>query len=245
MYFPIKKGGTMIYADLELNKKSDHCVILMHGYDANRSGVSTTFMANHLTELGIDSLRFDLPGCGDDELPISECTVKRTTSYLETIVDHLQMLGTPYRTFSLFGSSGSSPVALSEAAIGNFNKVGLQAPASFEYVRSIKQTCDDLKLKASNGIYSITVAGKVVEVAERLLDIESQWTPNISKNQTPIMIVHGEDDKIIPIQYSMKLANRNSNVTLHISKKADHSCAQPNKKDYAASILAPWFANDN
>jgi len=241
MRFPIRTKDSYIQGDLEYGS-NNHCVILMHGYEANRNGASATFMAEHLRDLGIDSYRFDLPGCGDDTLSISDCTINQSMSYLETILKHFRRARSPYEQFSLFATSGSGPIALAAAKISDFTKIGLQAPASFEYLRSVKEKCRLEGITSQDEVYNIPVGGKVVQVAARLIDHEANWTPNISIQSTPIMIVHGERDRIIPVTYSMQLENRNENVTLHISPGARHSCAQPDRKDYAASVLAPWFA---
>ncbi len=237
MDLTISDNGNTINGILEENN-SNHCVLLMHGFNAKKEGASTRFMAEHLGALGIDSYRFDLPGSGMDTTPKRDSTIEKTVSYLESCVSELS---DKYDTFSLFGSSGSAPAAMIGAKVIGAKKVGLQAPATFGFLRQLKNYVSIHNITPIEGVYHFEYKGCPLDIAQHILDDESSQEPLLF-NQVPYLVIHGSKDEIIPVLHAARLGTRFKDVNVVISKGAPHHCGQPDQPDYAASILAPWFA---
>jgi non-heme chloroperoxidase len=70
---------------------------------------------------------------------------------------------------------------------------------------------------------------------------ETDFTEDVKKFDVPTLVIHGEDDQVVPISVGLRSAKMIKNATLKVYKGAPHGLMSTNKEQFNGDLLQ--FAN--
>ena len=70
---------------------------------------------------------------------------------------------------------------------------------------------------------------------------ETDFTDDVKRFDVPTLVIHGEDDQVVPISVGLRAAKLIKNATLKVYKGAPHGLMSTNKEQFNADLLQ--FAN--
>ncbi len=159
--------------------KGDHLVVFFHGNAG--SACNWRFLgANHLAKLGYDTLVVEYPGYGGDDRSPSKATIEATLPTFNAWVETQD-----YDSVTIFGYSLGSAVGSLYAQAYDADQIILFAPF--------------------DSLYNVAVEmGYKVPRAMLTEDYDNMIA--LSAVDAPIYILHGDDDRVIPVHHSETLA---------------------------------------
>ena len=199
-------------------------VIGVCGFGQTKSDRKFVEIGRMLARRGIAFFRFDFEGCGDSEGELESTTVKNQILDLKSAFEAiLKNADINNRKISFLGHSLGSVIA--SLFVNNFGlKVKTLAFWSPAFCQKaffpIWHTAAELKRWRKKG-YLIRKDKKIG--IEYLRENEKKdYSIVLSKIKSPILILHGQKDEVVPIKFSEDLAKRYKNIKLIEIKNADH-----------------------
>jgi alpha-beta hydrolase superfamily lysophospholipase len=203
-------------------------VIGCHGLFANRNSPKQVSLAQACNAQGIAYLRFDHRGCGESQGVFNE-----VTSLPARCDDLHQAIGLMRRhslvggLVALFGSSFGGTVVLAYAAQH-------QIPAVITYAAPLNSSTirhtnirDDQDNRPHPSLLTEALA----------FDI----SPGL-KAVSNILIVHGQDDEIVPVDHALQIhANVSPPKVLHIFSGGDHRMSNPQHQQQFETQVIHWL----
>jgi alpha-beta hydrolase superfamily lysophospholipase len=212
-------------------------VIMSHGFtgDKDEHGrfVKT---AQALVEAGFSVLRFDFAGSGESEA--ETITVQKQVEDLKSAVEFVKSKG--YTKIGLLGHSLgglTSVLAYDENIAAMVLWAAPTMPRTPRRLRTEKAK-EDFKTK---GVTTITnSAGREFTIGKDLVtQMESlNQSKILSGIKCPVLLVHGEKDDVVPVEFSKSAINFLPNANLGIIEGADHDL---NKLHKFISMSTEWF----
>ncbi len=210
---------------LPADRQSAPWVVLCHGLFSSMASKKFTALAELLSQSGIAALRFDFSGCGSSSGTIADTTVSRRLQELKAVVcfaDNHTALG---REAGLMGSSLGGFVALLFAARRPFKALSLWATPND--LAEIKTNIPPQDLQRLKPDFFTDAAG---------------YRLNAHQTDTPIQIIHGTCDEIVPISHANRLCSQNnSRHRLVIIPGADHAISNSQHRKIALEACCQWF----
>ncbi|MEX0616855.1 MAG: alpha/beta fold hydrolase [Candidatus Woykebacteria bacterium] len=192
--------GLNLSAIFEGESEKDPLVVLCHGYNSSKDGISAASLSKKLIENGLSVFRFDFTGNGKSEGKLSDLTPLQGLDDLQSAVSHLGV-----EHFGLCGSNFGGHVALMYAAKNPVLALALKAPVS-DYLWVIGKEEPSGRRQ------------RFIKVLEGL-DIYKE----AKKIKAPVLIVHGDKDDVVPVEQSKKLFDYlGGEKQLEIIKGASH-----------------------
>lgn len=225
-------------------------VLLIHGTNGSRDDVGGLLrrLAQALAERGLGSLRIDLPGCGDSELPQTACTI--TSQVTDVTTAFRWMAGQPETTTAaLLGfSQGAFVTALATtitpAALAAWSPMSrLDLDGFFAGLYEIAQREGSAPMPPSPGFAPWRFGLEWFETA-----IAARPLAAIADYTAPLFILGaGQDDLTGPAQARELFAHAGSReAQLRILAGADHLynvlSSDQRKAEQAITLTADWFA---
>ncbi|OGD84615.1 hypothetical protein A2165_02210 [Candidatus Curtissbacteria bacterium RBG_13_40_7] len=173
--------GMNLSAIYEGENRDAPLVVTCHGFESSKEGVGSKNLAQKLVEKGISVFRFDFTGRGQSEGNTDDLTPLQGLDDLKSAVKSLK-----HKQFGLYGSSFGGNVALLYASQNPVLALALKAPVS-DYLWVIDK--------------EISQRRKFWAKELKNLDIYK----NAGNIKAPTLIVHGDADKVVPIEQSRKL----------------------------------------
>jgi len=210
---------------LPAGRQSAPWVVLCHGLFSSMASEKFTVLSEMLSRSGIAALRFDFSGCGASTGTIADTTVSRRLQELEAVVrfaDNYTALG---RNCALMGSSLGGFVALLFAKGRSFKALSLWAtPYDLATIKTNIPAQDLQRLKP-----------------EFFTDAEG-YHLDVHQTDTPIQIIHGTCDEIVPVSHADRLYKKNDpRHQCVIIPDADHSISNPHHRKIALDASVRWF----
>jgi len=210
---------------LPAGRQSAPWVVLCHGLFSSMASEKFTALAELLSQSGIAALRFDFSGCGASTGTIADTTVSRRLQELEAVVrfaDNHTALG---RDCALMGSSLGGFVALLFAEGRSCKALSLWAtPYDLAIIKDNIPSQDLQRLKPE----FFTDAGG--------------YHLDVHTTDTPMQIIHGTCDEIVPVSHANKLYKKNNPChQCVIIPGADHSISNPQHRKIALDANVRWF----
>lgn len=200
-------------------EKSSSLIILLHGFLSSKEDLY--FIAENLSKKGYDVLSLDVYAHGESDGEFKDLTISKCVSDLHDIISSFKEMKT-YSTYSLLGYSMGGYIALSYCAkYTDINSIVLCAPVSdfnnlFKSVEFKEWKNNDMLKDKKLGFnirlnYEFYTDGLEIFSYERAKEM-------IVKT----LIIHGSEDKVVPLEQSNNLSNSLKHSTLYIVSNAEH-----------------------
>jgi pimeloyl-ACP methyl ester carboxylesterase len=213
-----------------LPESGNSAIILCHGFSTSKEGRTYTNLEEIFNSRGLATFRFDFFGHGESEGEFEDITIT------EAVDDVLQAVGfikrTGYGTIGLVGSSfGGMASIFAASQTTNLFVLALKSPVS-DYMGKLILQDYRTKIKdwEESGFIDVTGAdGQSLRLNFSFFEDarKAQGYEAASKIQIPTLIVHGDRDKTIPVEQSLKSSRLIKNCRLEIVHGADHFYSQP------------------
>lgn len=245
VFFDNSKGNKLVGIVSNNNRSKDRpIIILAHGFTSSKDSGTYTTLADELEKQGVTSFRFDLFAHGESEGNFEDITVSEAVDDILRAIDFLKKIG--YRHIGLMGSSFggiSSIIAASKSK--DIFVLALKSPVS-NYLQREKETKTKKELKEwkEKGYrYYVDSKGKKYKLNYTFFeDFKNNNGWKVAYKITiPTLIVHGNADKSVPYQHSVKVSKLISNCILHTVKNASHHYDEPKQFQEMIDTLANFL----
>ena len=218
-------------------------VIFGHCFTCSRHTRIIREICNELAEKDILALRFDFSGNGQSEGEFSASNYSKQIAEMQTATAVIAEKGA--RRIGLAGHSMGAVIAVLAAARTRTVKAvcalagrlsGLNATHFF----SQKQ----LKELKDTGRVSFNSRGRSLQLSTQFFADAKQYDlPETVKSlQTPLMVVHGDADEIIPVQNAYLAKTLNPEYTeLVVISGADHMFSAEMHRNQTSKLVVNWF----
>lgn len=180
--------GLTLSAIFEGKDENILTVIMCHGFGSSKDSDANRDLAQKLLKRGLSVFRFDFTGCGKSQGKLEQLTPLAGLDDLKSVI---KILGK--KQFALYGNSFGGYTALLYVSENPILALGLKSPVS-RYV--------DVSAEISEQNYGFTQSLK----NDFLREVKSINLYEKAKNiKAPVLIVHGDQDKIVPVAQSKKL----------------------------------------
>ena len=191
------------------------CIITCHGYNSTKDSGKYITIANRLCKEGFSVFRFDFRGCGESEGNIEETTLSGRVKDLEAALQFLKNHVHISDRMGLLGSSFGGYIAILRAVKGG----DIRAVVAWSTPSSLSVLSNKGKLHEENDLLEV-----------------------VKKVTTPILIIHGEKDELIPLYLAKCLfESANEPKLIKIIKGGDHKLTDPSNRDQAIEQSLKWF----
>lgn len=205
------------------NQDAKAIVVFFHGYTGHL--VEHGFLFKQLSEMfdtmGIDSLRFDFMGSGISDGHFEEMTFQSEIEDAKAIINYALSIKGDKELYVLGFSMGGAVATQTTKIFGNqIAKLILFSPAgNMDHIARAIFTTSNVK-RADDG--SLDLGGFKLGHAfyEGLKNYDLY--EGLDKFTNPVLIIHGELDQSVPIEYGRKYLKAFPNVKLHEVKGGDH-----------------------
>jgi putative redox protein len=217
-------------------------VVLGHCFTCSRHTSILRDISRRLRESGIAALRFDFSGNGQSEGEFSRTTYSKHIDEMRQAADLLRREGV--QRIGLAGHSmGASIAVLSGKRIPGVRGVcalggrlaGLDPTLIFNEIQ--------LEELQRTGRVHFQSRGRDLILGQDFFEDARRYDvpETVAALPAPLMVVHGDQDEIIPVQNAYEAQSRNPDVALMIVPGADHMFSDPAHRRQIADRVARWF----
>lgn len=202
------------------NQQSTNTVVMFHGYTGhkNENGFLFKQITQRCVDVNFSTLRFDFYGSGDSDGEFSDMTFLTELEDGRNIIDYAYQLNNNKPIILLgFSMGGAVAGALSYEFQDKIEKLILLSPAG----------CMDMlanntfKLVAPS-VDKVDLGGYYVSKAFLESFNGLNLYNNVDKFIKPVLVVHGEKDMSVPIEYGKKYADTYPNSEFHMICGSPH-----------------------
>jgi putative redox protein len=243
IYFYNQQGEKLV-GTIHLTKRSAGCgVVFGHCFTCSRHTRIIRQICKELAEKDVLALRFDFSGNGQSEGEFSASNYSKQINEMQTAADVIAEKGA--RRIGLAGHSMGAVIAVLTAAQTKTVKAvcalaarlsGLNATHFFS-----KKQLEDLEV---TGRVSFNSRGRSLQLSTKFFTDAKQYDlPEAVKSlQTPLMVIHGDADEIIPVQDAYLARTLNSeNTELVIIPGGDHMFSAELHRTQISKLVVKWF----
>jgi dipeptidyl aminopeptidase/acylaminoacyl peptidase len=246
-FFSNDKGSKLcgVISDPAINTKSP-IITLCHGLSTSKDGRTYTRLEVMLNREGIATFRFDFFGHGESEGKFEDITLSEAVSDVLKAIQILKKSG--YSKIGLMGSSfGGFASLMATAQLPRLKHLALKSPVSDYLGLLIAKDQDiDIPLWKHNGFIFIDgIDGRRLKLNYSFFqDAETIESYETIKNiKVPTLIVHGDADKTVPLEQSIKCARRMQDCRLKIIEGADHIYSHPRHFEKMLSSIVTFITD--
>lgn len=230
VYFKNSKGDKLCGILSNPTTETDcPIVILCHGFTTSKDSSTSVALEKRLNEKEIATLRLDFFGHGESEGNFAEITVSEGVDDALCAIDFLKSKG--FSKIGIYGGSYGGSVGLMAASKNNdLYVLALKAPVSDWKDKIFHKGDADLEEWRVRGWKEHTnSAGKVSKLNFTFFeDFDNNNSFNVADNITvPTIIIHGDKDKSVPVEQSIRLDSMLPDSRLEILKGTDHFFSEP------------------
>jgi hypothetical protein len=207
------------------DNKNNLIVIICHGFSNNKDGDFYVMLSDEINKKNVSTFRFDYFGHGESEGNFEDITV---TEGIDDILCSYSLLKKEgYTNIALFGSSyGGNTSLFAATKIKDLRFLMLRAPVSdYLEVERIRGGEERLKKWKEDGIrlYRERDGKKLFLKYAFYEDIKKYDGYKAGeKINIPVLLMHGDQDEVIPLAQSIKLSKIIKNCKFYIMKGATH-----------------------
>ena len=199
-------------------------MILCHGFTSSKDSNTYTTLSKQLDKSDISSFRFDFFGHGDSDGEIADITVSEAVDDILNAIKYLKNIG--YKNIGLFGSSFGGISSIMAASKSNdIDCLVLKAPVSDYKEQKILQMSEkEINDWKENGYTLLKDDGLQIKINYKFYSDFDNNNGYIAAEsiKIPTLIVHGDQDKSVPVEQSIKTSEIIKNCKLEIIKGAGH-----------------------
>jgi len=214
-------------------------VVFCHGFGTNKDTGGKPVYSDTLAKNGIMALRFDFTGSGESDRIEESATITQRIDDLKRAISYVCTLPEVDKNrIAVVGHSLGAVVTIVTATLDPRIKtfVSMSAPSS------------TLKLYLSKSFPS--VIRKISKILKRfncrlLWEVKKFQTKKyIGKVKYPFLIIHGDKDKLVPVNQAYQLVKLNENASSKIISDTNHDFTDQHSITQVSKILLEWFKNN-
>lgn len=236
--------GERIAGTLHLPKRSaGGGVVFGHCFTCSRHTRIVREICSELAEKDVLALRFDFSGNGQSEGEFTESTYSKQINEMQIAADVIANKGA--KAIGLAGHSMGAVIALLSAAQTRTVKAvcslaGRLSGLNATFFFNKKQ----LKELEDTGRVSFNSRGRSLQLSAKFFSDAKQYDLQqaIKSLKTPLMVVHGDADEIIPVKdaYLSKTLNP-EHTKLVVIPGADHMFSVKMHRAQTSQLVVKWF----
>lgn len=228
--FYIENDGRQIHCKLEypetMKSETDNCplMIWVPGFTGHIEEAHMVGIAKHVVSLGFAVMRVELYGHGKSDGDFCNHTILKWIDQMLTVVDYAVKL--PFVTDLYL--AGHSQAGLMTIILGALEQDRVKAILPLAPAIVIRDAANEGKMFATE--FNPKEIPDVVDMGDgrmlfsnyfrvaQLLPVEEC----IRRFEKPVLIVHGDADDAVPVEYAYEAARQYKNCTLRIIEGDDH-----------------------
>ena len=220
--------------------------VLCHGFASEKDSRTNLRIEEFLNKHKKPSLRFDFFGHGESRGDFAEVTISKAVWDIKAAISFLVRKG--YAEFGLVGSSfGGLASILSAPELTGLKYLALKSPVSDYMSRLFEGEGNwDVNQWREQGFHIY----RDHEGRERRLNYSFYEDASIDCGydaslfiQVPTLIIHGEEDEIVPVAQSLKLSKMIPDCRLEIIPGADHGYSIPSHFEIMIDRISRFVIN--
>lgn len=224
--------------------KANPIVVLCHGSATGKDNYTNTQLVPILSKEGISTFRFDFFGHGESEGEFENLTISEGVDDELTAIEHLKSLG--YSRIGLFGASFGGLTSIMVASkIEDLRMLVLKSPPWNLKECALESMGEDAIEEWRRKGFKFYLDGQKRKHRLNYSFFEDYDNNNgyeaAEKIDVPTFIVHGREDKAIPIEQSIKASKILSNCQLEIMEGAGHGYSGPGQFDKMIDLLSEFI----
>jgi pimeloyl-ACP methyl ester carboxylesterase len=216
-------------------------MVLCHGFMGYKDSWINRTLSETLARHGVATLRFDFFGHGESEGQLQDILLTTLVSQTESAIAMTR--GHGFTHIGLLGSSFGGLVALLVAAKSRaLSVLGLRCPVS-DFPALLQQQFGRMAIELWRRLGQVPDSLGHIPVHYRFYEDCRQYNAYRAAEAVivPTMIVHGQNDEVIPVNQSRKLIGHiRGTKTLHVIDGADHRFSSPGHFSRMTELLADW-----
>ncbi|MFP4347791.1 MAG: alpha/beta hydrolase family protein [Thermodesulfobacteriota bacterium] len=239
------EAGEKIAGTLHMPDESTNCgVVLGHCFTCSRHISIIREISTVLAETGMAALRFDFSGNGQSEGDFSHTSYSKHIGEMEHAVRFFAEQG--YTRFGLAGHSMGAAVAVLAGArlkdVSGVCALGGRMAGKESAPFFGKEKMEELR---RTGRLHFESRGRGLELKENFFtDLQKYDLRETVRNfNPPLLVVHGDQDEIIPVENAREVESLNPDVDVEIVSGANHMFSDPDHRRHIAETVAEWFRN--
>ncbi len=209
-------------------------IILAHGFSTHKNSDTYTTISERLAKHKISSFRFDFYGHGESSGNFEDITISEAVDDVLQAIKYIKKLG--YDRIGLIGSSfGGIASIIAASRSCDLFVLALKSPVS-NYIEKENETKSKMELeewKSKGYRYYISGDGRELKLNYNFYEDFKNNDGYIAakKIRIPTLIVHGDEDDIVPYKQSVKTCKIISDCKLHTVKGANHRYEDPKHRE--------------
>ncbi len=240
--------GNKLIGTLSLPRHARSIVIISHGFSSSKESKLYVELQNELNKAGLGTFRFDYYGhgplyCKGSNYTVSkDVTLSKCVNSLEAAIRFVRTKGD--YSIALMGSSFGGLISLIAASQDSgINALALKSPViepiGFWRERLGSERLDKWK---EDGFLHYDELGENFELDYNFFrDLLTFNTLEMVKDiSCPVLIVHGDADRVVPIKSSYELA-RIVNAEVEVVKGAEHSYSEPTQYSKMKDLIVDFL----
>lgn len=224
-------------------RKKPPVIIICHGFQNTKSERKYIKLARALREDGILVFRFDFEGCGDSEGNPRNLTMEKEVSdlnsALKTVLNECD--ADSKRIAFVGGSLGgvTESLFIEKFKIPTKTLVFWGQAFNQKALFETWYTKEDIEALKKLGV--IYKGEKEIGRDYYFENRNKNYSFLLSKLNLPILLIHGKEDKDVPVEFSKELAKRYKNITLKILSKANHKFDDFASQEKLIKLTVNWL----
>lgn len=221
--------------DRDENLSKQKLVVICSGFGSHKDSERQKGLVRFFSSLGYAVFRFDYFGCGESSGHLPMTTITKGLNSLKAVMEYLK--GQPWvdkKHIGLYGNSYGGVLAVLEASLHpQYKFLILTSPAN--YLDNIDVDIEEWR---KNEIMTVIRQPRHISFYDDALKYDV--FKSAEKVCSPVLILHGTEDDVIPFNQSVKLNNHFSNSTLIAVEDEKHKYKNFDKFETA---MKNWLIN--
>lgn len=248
LFFENSKGTRLcgILSNPTTDKKKP-IIALCHGFSTSKDGNTYTRLEKILNDNEISIFRFDLFGHGESDGKLEEITISEAVDDVLNAIRFLKESG--YKKIGLLGSSfGGMASILAVLKRDDIYIMALKSPVSdYQSLLMLRDKEEIDSWEQKGFIHFTSIYGEKIKLNYSFFEdaIKANVYESADEIKLPTLIVHGDKDKIVPIEQSKKTASLIENCMLEIIKGADHTYSNPEHFEMMLDLISEFIIKNS
>lgn len=223
--FYIDSDGVRIHSKLQMPEGKKKCplVIVVHGFTGHMEEDHIRAVADCANRAGFASLRVEMYGHGQSDGKFEDHTILKWINNMIDVVDYARKLDFVTDMYLAGHSQGGLLTVLMGGIMPDVFKAiiplspAVMIPAGARYGNLLGIQFDKDNVPEVFDAFGLRLKGNYVRVA-RFIEVDDY----IRMYDKPVLIVHGDKDEAVPVEFAHKTAALYKNCQLSIIEGADH-----------------------
>ncbi|MFQ5933153.1 MAG: alpha/beta hydrolase [Dehalococcoidia bacterium] len=232
--------GQKLYANFGLPRIGAPCILMSHGFEANKDGTKWSFLAPRLAEEGYSTFRFSYRGCGREpeksEGKFENTTLTGRIKDYKAALDYLGSKAIDQGRIGVMGSSfgGEVPIAAKDPRIKAL--ILLATPSRTELPAE-----EQLQAYKRRGYFRLP-SGQRLKMSY-FEDIQRyDLCKAMEKLNRPVLIIHGGEDEEVSVDNAYELYDHaREPKRLDIIQGGEHALHRPEHMARILELSREWF----